>query len=77
FNEKTVVTITGQDWRVGRQVLTDQTLARLTLYRMDSTAAYDDSVVVGSISYSLDPGTDKDRTTLKQVLGHVKDVVYH
>lgn len=24
FNEKTVVTINGQEWRVGRQLLTDQ-----------------------------------------------------
>lgn len=66
FNEKTVVTINGQEWRVGRQLLTDQKLARLTFYRMESTAAYDDSVVVGSIYYSLDPGTDKDRTNLKK-----------
>ncbi len=43
---------------------------------MESTAAYDDSVVVGSIYYSLDPGTDKDRTNLKKVIGQVKDVVY-
>ncbi|MBP0929188.1 glucose-6-phosphate isomerase [Streptococcus suis] len=76
FNEKTVVTINGQEWRVGRQLLTDQKLARLTFYRMESTAAYDDSVVVGSIYYSLDPGTDKDRTNLKKVIGQVKDVVY-
>ncbi|HFI2430801.1 glucose-6-phosphate isomerase [Streptococcus sp. 2022WUSS037] len=76
FSEKTVVTINGQEWQVGRQLLTDQKLARLTFYRMESTAAYDDSVVVGSIYYSLDPGTDKDRTNLKKVIGQVKDVVY-
>ncbi|HFU3968085.1 TPA: glucose-6-phosphate isomerase [Streptococcus suis] len=76
FSEKTVVTINDQEWQVGRQLLTDQKLARLTFYRMESTAAYDDSVVVGSIYYSLDPGTDKDRTNLKKVIGQVKDVVY-
>jgi hypothetical protein len=50
-------------------------LARLTFYRMESTGAYDDSVVVGAIYYSLDPGLDTDRTLLKKAIGQLKDVV--
>lgn len=76
FNEKMLVTIEDQEWNVGRQFLTDQKLGRLTFYRMESTASYDDSVVVGSVYYSLDPGLDKDRTNLKKVIGQLKDVVY-
>ncbi len=48
-------------------VINRSKLARLTFYRMESTAAYDDSVVVGSIYYSLDPGDDKKRTNLKRL----------
>ena len=51
-------------------------MARLTFYRMESTGAYDDSVVVGAIYYSLDPGLDTDRTLLKKAIGQLKDVVY-
>ena len=76
FSEDTVVTIAGQEWQVGRQILSDQKLARLTFYRMESTGAYDDSVVVGAIYYSLDPGLDTDRTLLKKAIGQLKDVVY-
>lgn len=76
FNEKTIVTIDGQQWNVGRQFIPDKKLARLTFYRMESTGSYDDSVVVGSVYYSLDPGSDKDRTNLKTVIGQLKDVVY-
>ncbi|HFU4365271.1 TPA: glucose-6-phosphate isomerase [Streptococcus suis] len=76
FSEDTVVTIAGQEWQVGRQILSDQKLARLTFYRMESTGAYDDSVVVGVIYYSLDPGLDTDRTLLKKAIGQLKDVVY-
>ncbi|WP_155961918.1 glucose-6-phosphate isomerase [Streptococcus ruminantium] len=76
FNEKTIVAIDGQQWNVGRQFIPDKKLARLTLYRMESTGSYDDSVVVGSIYYSLDPGSDKDRTNLKTVIGQLKDVVH-
>ncbi|HFU3827022.1 TPA: glucose-6-phosphate isomerase [Streptococcus suis] len=76
FLEDTVVTIAGQEWQVGRQILSDQKLARLTFYRMESTGSYDDSVVVGAIYYSLDPGLDTDRTLLKKAIGQLKDVVY-
>ncbi|HFI0505520.1 TPA: glucose-6-phosphate isomerase [Streptococcus suis] len=76
FSEDTVVMIAGQEWQVGRQILSDQKLARLTFYRMESTGAYDDSVVVGAIYYSLDPGLDTDRTLLKKAIGQLKDVVY-
>ncbi|MBP9624032.1 MAG: glucose-6-phosphate isomerase, partial [Streptococcus sp.] len=76
FSEDTVVTIAGQEWQVGRQILEDQKLARLTFYRMESTGSYDDSVVVGAIYYSLDPGLDTDRTLLKKAIGQLKDVVY-
>ena len=76
FSEETVVMIAGQEWQVGRQILSDQKLARLTFYRMESTGAYDDSVVVGAIYYSLDPGLDTDRTLLKKAIGQLKDVVY-
>ena len=74
FSEDTIVTIAGQEWQVGRQILSDQKLARLTFYRMES-GAYDDSVVVGAIYYSLDPGLDTDRTLLKKAIGQLKDVV--
>ena len=70
------MTIAGQEWQVGRQILSDQKLARLTFYRMESTGSYDDSVVVGAIYYSLDPGLDTDRTLLKKAIGQLKDVVY-
>ncbi len=76
FLEDTIVMIAGQEWQVGRQILSDQKLARLTFYRMESTGAYDDSVVVGAIYYSLDPGLDTDRTLLKKAIGQLKDVVY-
>ncbi|MYN69127.1 glucose-6-phosphate isomerase [Streptococcus suis] len=76
FSEETVVTIAGQEWQVGRQILSDQKLARLTFYRMESTGSYDDSVVVGAVYYSLDAGLDKDRTLLKTTIGQLKDVVY-
>ena len=76
FIEKGLVTIEGQEWQVGRQLMTEQKMARLTFYRMESTASYDDSVVVGSIYYPLDPGYDKDRAALKQAISHLKDVVY-
>lgn len=77
FVEKTIVTINGQEWQVGRQIMKDQKMARITFYRMESTGAYDDSVVVGSIYYSLDPGLDKDRTNLKKTIGELKDVLYN
>ncbi|HFU4452020.1 TPA: glucose-6-phosphate isomerase [Streptococcus suis] len=77
FVEKNIVTINGQEWQVGRQIMKDQKMARITLYRMESTGAYDDSVVVGSIYYSLDPGLDKDRTNLKKTIGELKDVLYN
>ncbi|HFI0848157.1 TPA: glucose-6-phosphate isomerase [Streptococcus suis] len=76
FSEDTVVTIAGQEWQVGRQILSDQKLARLTFYRMESTGSYDDSVVVGAIYYSIDSGLDTDRTLLKKAIGQLKDVVY-
>ncbi|HFI0840656.1 TPA: glucose-6-phosphate isomerase [Streptococcus suis] len=76
FSEQTIVQIAGQEWQVGRQIMKDQKLARLTFYRMESTGSYDDSVVVGAIYYSLDPGLDKDRTLLKKAIGQLKDVVY-
>lgn len=76
FAEQTVTTIAGQEWNVGRQIMKDQKLARLTFYRMESTASYDDSVVVGTVYYSLDPGLDKDRALLKKTIGNLKDVVY-
>ncbi|HFR3426461.1 glucose-6-phosphate isomerase [Streptococcus iners] len=77
FIEKTIVTINGQEWQVGRQLMTDKKMGRITFYRMESTGAYDDSVVVGSVYYSLDPGLDKDRTNLKQTIGQLKDVLYN
>ncbi|HFI0231905.1 TPA: glucose-6-phosphate isomerase [Streptococcus suis] len=77
FIEKTIVTINNQEWQVGRQIMKDQKMARITFYRMESTGAYDDSVVVGSIYYSLDPGMDKDRTNLKKTIGELKDVLYN
>lgn len=77
FVETTVVTINDQEWQVGRQIMKDQKMARITFYRMESTGAYDDSVVVGSIYYSLDPGMDKDRTNLKKTIGELKDVLYN
>ncbi|HFI0395112.1 TPA: glucose-6-phosphate isomerase [Streptococcus suis] len=77
FVEKTIVTINGQEWQVGRQLMTDRKMGRITFYRMESTGAYDDSVVVGSVYYSLDPGLDKDRTNLKQTIGQLKDVLYN
>ncbi|HEL2402783.1 TPA: glucose-6-phosphate isomerase [Streptococcus suis] len=77
FIEKTIVTINNQEWQVGRQIMKDQKMARITFYRMESTGAYDDSVVVGSIYYSLDPGLDKDRTNLKKTIGELKDVLYN
>ena len=76
FIEQSVVTINDQEWKAGRQIMNDQKMARLTFYRMESTGEYDDSVVVGSIYYSLDPGLDKDRTALKKAIGQLKDVVY-
>lgn len=76
FTEKTMVTIDGQEWNVGRQILSDRKMARLTFYRMETTNSYDDSVVVGSIYYSLDPGQDKTRANLKTAIGQLKDVVY-
>lgn len=54
----------------------DREVSSVDLYRMESTGSYDDSVVVGSIYYSLDPGLDKDRTLLKKAIGQLKDVVY-
>lgn len=77
FIEKTIVTFNGQEWQVGRQIMKDKKMARITFYRMESTGAYDDSVVVGSIYYSLDPGMDKDRTNLKKTIGELKDVLYN
>lgn len=76
FVEKTIVTINGQEWNVGRQILKEQKMMRLSFYRMESTGAYDDSVVVGSLYYSLDPGLDKDRANLKKTIGYLKDIVY-
>lgn len=76
FIEQSVVIINDQEWKAGRQIMNDQKMARLTFYRMESTGEYDDSVVVGSIYYSLDPGLDKDRTALKKAIGQLKDVVY-
>lgn len=76
FSEKMNVVIDGQEWQVGRQLLPEQKMARLTFYRMETTAAYDDSVVVGFIYYPLDPGYDKEREALKQTIGQLKDVVY-
>ncbi|MDG3131667.1 glucose-6-phosphate isomerase [Streptococcus suis] len=76
FVEKTIVTINGQEWNIGRQILKEQKMMRLSFYRMESTGAYDDSVVVGSLYYSLDPGLDKDRANLKKTIGYLKDIVY-
>lgn len=76
FVEKTIVTINGQEWNVGRQILKEQKMMRLSFYRMESTGAYDDSVVVGSLYYSLDPGLDKDRANLLKTIGYLKDIVY-
>lgn len=76
FTEQTVVTIDGQEWHVGRQIMAERKMARLTFYRMESTGSYDDSVVVGSIYYPLNPGVDQDRTDLKKTIGQLKDVVY-
>ncbi len=76
FVEKTTTTIVDQEWQVGRQILSDQKMIRLTFYRMESTGAYDDSVVVGSLYYPMEAGLDKDRAILKQTIGQLKDVLY-
>lgn len=76
FVEKTTVTIEGQEWKVGRQLMTDQQMARITFYRMENTGSYDDSVVVGTIYYPLSSADDKDRSSLRLAIGQLKDVVY-
>ncbi|HFI0794733.1 TPA: glucose-6-phosphate isomerase [Streptococcus suis] len=76
FVEKTIVTINGQEWQVGRQILKNQNMGRFSFYRMESTGAYDDSVVVGSVYYTLKTETDPDRKSLQIVIGQLKDVLY-
>lgn len=76
FVEKTIVTINGQEWQVGRQILKNQNMGRISFYRMESTGAYDDSVVVGSVYYTLKTETDPDRKSLQIVIGQLKDVLY-
>ena len=76
FVERTTVTIEGQEWKVGRQFMTDQKMGRITFYRMENTGAYDDSVVVASVYYPLSSDMDKDRSALRQTIGQMKDVVY-
>lgn len=76
FSEKTTATIEGQEWQVGQALMVEQKMARITFYRMESTGAYDDSVVVGSIYYPLDSEGDLKRESLSTAIGQLKDVLY-
>lgn len=76
FTEQLTITIEGQEWRVGREFLTDRKMGRITLYRMENTSSYDDSVVVGTLYYPLDATADSKREALRQTIGYLKDVVY-
>ncbi|NQG98092.1 glucose-6-phosphate isomerase [Streptococcus suis] len=76
FTENGTVTIQGQEWKVGRQILADKKMGRITFYRLENTGGYDDSVVVGTVVYPLEAVYDSDRAVLKKTIGQVKDVLY-
>ncbi|MBM7315583.1 glucose-6-phosphate isomerase [Streptococcus suis] len=76
FTETGTVTIQGQEWKVGRQILADKKMGRITFYRLENTGGYDDSVVVGTVVYPLEAVYDSDRAVLKKTIGQLKDVLY-